>query len=47
MEKPKVLVLLGSDSDIAVIEDGLAFLKKTGVSYAVESRPRTGIPRRR
>ncbi len=36
MEKPKVLVLLGSDSDLAIIEEGLAFLKKTGVPYMID-----------
>jgi 5-(carboxyamino)imidazole ribonucleotide mutase len=36
MERPKVLVLLGSDSDLTIIEDGLAFLKKTGVPYMVD-----------
>lgn len=36
MEKPKVLILLGSDSDIGVIEDGLAFLAEAGVPYKVD-----------
>lgn len=36
MEKPKVLILLGSDSDIGVIEDGLAFLVEAGVPYKVD-----------
>ncbi len=36
MEKPKVLVLLGSDSDLNVIEDGLVFLAGAGVPYAVD-----------
>ena len=36
MEKPKVLVLLGSDSDLGIIEDGLAFLKKAEVPYAID-----------
>lgn len=36
MQKPKVLILLGSDSDINVIEDGLKFLAKAGVPYMVD-----------
>jgi 5-(carboxyamino)imidazole ribonucleotide mutase len=36
MQKPKVLILLGSDSDIKVIEDGLTFLAKAGVPYTVD-----------
>jgi len=36
VEKPKVLILLGSDSDIGVIEDGLAFLVEAGVPYKVD-----------
>ncbi len=36
MQKPKVLILLGSDSDINVIEDGLTFLAKAGVPYMVD-----------
>ena len=36
MEKPKVLVLLGSDSDLNVIEDGLVFLAGAGVPYMVD-----------
>jgi len=36
MQKPKVLILLGSDSDLNVIEDGLAFLDKAGVSSMVD-----------
>jgi len=36
MQKPKVLILLGSDSDINIIEDGLTFLAKAGVPYMVD-----------
>lgn len=36
MQKPRVLILLGSDSDINVIEDGLAFLAKAEVSYVID-----------
>lgn len=36
MEKPKVLVLIGSDSDLPVIEDGLKFLKEAGIPFALD-----------
>ncbi len=36
MEKPKVLVLIGSDSDLPVIEDGLTFLKEAGITFALD-----------
>jgi 5-(carboxyamino)imidazole ribonucleotide mutase len=36
MQKPKVLVLLGSDSDIKIIEDGLKFLTKAQIPYIVD-----------
>lgn len=36
MQKPKVLVLLGSDSDITIIEDGLKFLTKAHIPYTVD-----------
>lgn len=36
MEKPKVLVLMGSDSDLPVIEEGLEFLKEAGVPFKVD-----------
>jgi 5-(carboxyamino)imidazole ribonucleotide mutase len=36
MKKPKILILLGSDSDLSVIEDGLAFLKEMGISYKID-----------
>jgi 5-(carboxyamino)imidazole ribonucleotide mutase len=36
MEKPKVLVLIGSDSDLPVIEEGLEFLKEAGVPFKVD-----------
>lgn len=36
MERPKVLILLGSDSDIKIIEDGLKFLAKVGIPYMID-----------
>jgi len=36
MKKPKVLVLMGSDSDLPVIEEGLKFLKEAGVPFKVD-----------
>ena len=36
MKKPKILILLGSDSDLSVIEDGLAFLKEMGVPFKAD-----------
>jgi 5-(carboxyamino)imidazole ribonucleotide mutase len=36
MEKPKVLVLLGSESDIPLMRDGLDFLKEMGVAYLLD-----------
>lgn len=36
MEKPKVLVLIGSDSDLPVIKDGLTFLKEIGISFRLD-----------
>jgi 5-(carboxyamino)imidazole ribonucleotide mutase len=36
MKNPKVLVLMGSDSDLPVIEDGLQFLKEAGVAFKVD-----------
>jgi 5-(carboxyamino)imidazole ribonucleotide mutase len=36
MEKPKVLILIGSDSDLPVIDDGVKFLKETGVPFKID-----------
>jgi len=36
MGNPKVLILMGSDSDLSVMEDGLAFLKNMGVEFKVD-----------
>ncbi|OPX95239.1 MAG: N5-carboxyaminoimidazole ribonucleotide mutase [Syntrophorhabdus sp. PtaU1.Bin002] len=36
MEKPKILILIGSDSDLPVVEDGLKFLKNMGVPFALD-----------
>lgn len=36
MEKPKILILTGSDSDIPMIKDGLTFLKEIGVQFKVD-----------
>jgi 5-(carboxyamino)imidazole ribonucleotide mutase len=36
MEKPKVLILVGSDSDLPMLRDGLKFLKETGVSFDLD-----------
>ncbi|HBA55129.1 MAG TPA: 5-(carboxyamino)imidazole ribonucleotide mutase, partial [Syntrophorhabdus aromaticivorans] len=36
MEKPKILILIGSDSDLPVIDDGLKFLKDVGVPFALD-----------
>ena len=36
MGKQKVLILMGSDSDLSVMEDGLTFLKNMGVEYKVD-----------
>jgi 5-(carboxyamino)imidazole ribonucleotide mutase len=36
MEKPKILIIAGSDSDLPVLEDGLAFLRETGVPYKID-----------
>jgi 5-(carboxyamino)imidazole ribonucleotide mutase len=36
MEKPKILVLIGSDSDLPVIKDGLQFLKEIGVPFKLD-----------
>ncbi len=36
MKKPKILILMGSDSDLSVMEDGLTFLKNMDVEYKVD-----------
>jgi len=36
MEKPKILVLIGSDSDLPVIQDGLKFLKDIGMPFKLD-----------
>ncbi len=36
MEKPKILILTGSDSDLSIIEDGLKFLKEIGVPFKLD-----------
>ena len=36
MKKPKILVLMGSESDLPVIEEGLQFLKEAGVPFKVD-----------
>ena len=36
METAKVLILLGSDSDVPLMQDGLKFLKEMGVAYKVD-----------
>ncbi len=36
MEKPKILMLIGSDSDLSIVEDGVKFLKELGVPFKVD-----------
>ena len=36
MKKPKILILMGSDSDLSVMEEGLTFLKNMEVQYKVD-----------
>jgi 5-(carboxyamino)imidazole ribonucleotide mutase len=36
MDNPKILILIGSDSDLAVIKDGLKFLKEIGVPFKLD-----------
>jgi 5-(carboxyamino)imidazole ribonucleotide mutase len=36
MEKPKILILIGSDSDLPVMDDGLKFLKEVGISFKLD-----------
>lgn len=36
MENPKILILVGSDSDIPLIEEGIRFLKKFGIPFKLD-----------
>ncbi|HVN25318.1 MAG TPA: 5-(carboxyamino)imidazole ribonucleotide mutase [Syntrophorhabdales bacterium] len=36
MTAPRILIILGSDSDLPIIEDGLNFLKTMDVAYALD-----------
>jgi 5-(carboxyamino)imidazole ribonucleotide mutase len=36
MAKPRILILVGSDSDLPVLERGLAFLKENRVPYSLD-----------
>jgi 5-(carboxyamino)imidazole ribonucleotide mutase len=36
MEKPRILILIGSESDLSVTEDAVNFLKETGVSFRID-----------
>jgi len=36
MEEPKILILIGSDSDLSIVEDGVKFLKEIGVPFKVD-----------
>ncbi len=36
MKEPKILILMGSDSDISVIEEGVSFLDGMGISYKID-----------
>jgi len=36
MKKPKILILMGSESDLPVIEEGLQFLKEAGVPFKID-----------
>jgi len=36
MDKPKILILIGSESDLSVTEDGVNFLRETGVSFKID-----------
>lgn len=36
METAKILILVGSDSDLSIMEDALKFLKQIGVSFKVD-----------
>jgi 5-(carboxyamino)imidazole ribonucleotide mutase len=36
MENAKVLILMGSDSDLGVVQDGVRFLKEMGIPFRVD-----------
>ena len=36
MTKPKVLILMGSDSDLKTVEEAAKFLKETGVDFTMD-----------
>jgi len=36
MKKPKILILMGSESDLPVVEEGLQFLKEAGVPFRID-----------
>ncbi len=36
MAKPKILIIVGSDSDLPIMEDGLNFLKAMGVPFVLD-----------
>jgi 5-(carboxyamino)imidazole ribonucleotide mutase len=36
MEKPKILILIGSENDLSVIEDGVDFLRETGILFKLD-----------
>jgi len=36
MDKPKILVLVGSDSDLPIMEEGFAFLKTVNVPFSID-----------
>jgi 5-(carboxyamino)imidazole ribonucleotide mutase len=36
MEKPKVLILMGSDSDLKTVEEAAGFLKEAGVGFTMD-----------
>jgi 5-(carboxyamino)imidazole ribonucleotide mutase len=36
MKKPKILILMGSESDLPVIEEGLQFLKEADVPFKID-----------
>lgn len=36
MENPRILILVGSDSDLSVVRDGLQFLKEIGIPYKLD-----------
>jgi len=36
MKKHKILILMGSDSDLSVMEEGLVFLNRMGIEYKID-----------